>query len=154
MTIFATGGGEVTTRSSPTSERAPGVVTNVRASKDVSANADAAAASATTAAARQTASFDIGPPGCGKMPPPTLWEGETAVIPSATLERGHAPPSPHRHAHGRQPRRAFCGDGPDTRPNTDAGRRLLASSGVHRSRSRRSQRRLRAAADRLVLDPR
>src|ERR671930_1814426 len=129
MTIFATGGGEVTTRSSPTSERAPGVVTNVRASKDVSANADAAAASATTAAARQTASFDIGPPGCGKMPPPTLWEGETAVIPSATLERGHAPPSPHRHAHGRQPCRARCGGCPRPRAKAHAGGGLFPAGG-------------------------
>src|SRR5919201_6522870 len=67
MTTFATGGGEETTRSSPTSEIAPGAVTNVRASKVVSANADAAAASATSATARQTASFDMRPPGCGEM---------------------------------------------------------------------------------------
>src|SRR6266568_7041487 len=96
MTTFATGGGDETARSSPTSDNAPGVVTNVRASKVVSANADAAAASAASATARVTASFAIRPPGCVVVIRLPYGRTKEVSMASATLERGHVPPSPHR----------------------------------------------------------
>src|SRR2546425_6947488 len=129
MTTFATGGGEETTRSSATSETAPGVVTKVRASKVLSANADGAAASATSPATRVTASFAIRPPGCEEVIRLPYGRTEEVSMASATLGRGHVPPSPHRLAC----RRGSCHtarDSPDTRTDADAGRRVLAPGRV------------------------